>query len=62
MMMIAYAFLQHRRLAAARRKKKSQRATASTQLACRAKRHRQPHHPTTAAMSALPKIDQPTLA
>jgi SRSO17 transposase len=62
MTMIAYAFLQHRRLAAARREKNSQRVTASAQLACRAKRHRQPHHPTAPAMSALPKIDQPALA
>ena len=62
MTMIAYAFLQHRRLAAARREKKRQRATASAQLAGRAKRHRQPHHPTAAAMSALPTSDQPALA
>ena len=62
MTMIAYAFLQHRRLAAARREKKSQRATASAQLACRAKRHREPHHPTASAMSALPKIDKPAVA
>jgi SRSO17 transposase len=62
MTMIAYAFLQHRRLAAARREKNSQRATASAQLACRAKRHRQPHHPTASALSALPKSDQPAPA
>jgi SRSO17 transposase len=62
MAMIAYAFLQHRRLATARREKKSQRATASAQLACRAKSHREPHHPTASAMSALPKIDQPAVA
>ena len=62
MTMIAYAFLQHRRLATARRERKSQRATASAQLACRAKRHREPHHPTASAMSALPKIDQPAVA
>ena len=62
MTMIAYAFLQHRRLAATRREKKSQRATASAQLACRAKRHREPHHPTASAMSALPKIDQSAVA
>src|SRR6201995_5230794 len=35
MTMIAYAFLQHRRLTSARRKKKSQRTTASTKLAGR---------------------------
>ena len=58
MTMIAYAFLQHRRLAAARREKNHRWTTTSTQLACRAKRHRQPHHPTASAMSPLPKIDQ----
>jgi SRSO17 transposase len=62
MTMIAYAFLQHRRLATARGEKNRQRATASTQPACRAKRHRQPHHATAAAMSALPKINQPAMA
>lgn len=62
MAMIAYAFLQHLRLAAARREKNSQRTTASAQLACRAKRHCQPHHPTASAMSALPKIDQSAVA
>src|SRR6059058_4443396 len=36
MTMIAYAFLQHRRLATARRKKKNQRAAASTNLTGRA--------------------------
>ena len=40
MTMIAYAFLQHRRLTKARRGKKNQRATASTKLASRASRHR----------------------
>jgi SRSO17 transposase len=62
MTMIAYAFLQHRRLAAARREKNSQRATASAQLACRAKRHRQPNLATAKTMPALPKIDQPAVA
>jgi SRSO17 transposase len=58
MTMIAYAFLQHRRLATARREKKNQRAAASTNLARRA-----PHHPralrstAAATMPALPKID-----
>jgi len=56
MTMIAYAFLQHRRLTQAKRGKKNQRSTASTKLAGRTSRHRQSHHPTTAAMSALPKI------
>src|SRR5271169_278018 len=58
MTMIAYAFLQHRRLAAPRREKKNQRATASTHFARRA-----PRHPRTlrsiaaAAMPALSKMD-----
>jgi SRSO17 transposase len=62
MTMIAYAFLQHRRLATARREKKNRWTTTSAQLACRAKRHHQPHHSTATAMSALPKIDQPAPA
>jgi len=58
MTMIAYAFLQHRRLAAARREKKNQRATASTDLASRAPRYPRTHRSaTTAAMPALPKMD-----
>jgi hypothetical protein len=40
MTMIAYAFLQHRRLKTARREKKSQRAAASTDIARRAPSHR----------------------
>jgi SRSO17 transposase len=40
MTMIAYAFLQHRRLAHAGRKKKNQRASASTNHARRTSRHR----------------------
>src|SRR4249920_2152161 len=39
MTMIAYAFLQHRRLAKGKRKKKNQRAAASTDLASRAPSH-----------------------
>jgi len=39
MTMIAYAFLQHRRLATARREKKNRRAAASTDLAGRTPRH-----------------------
>lgn len=59
MTMIAYAFLQHRRLAAARRKKKNQRAPASANFARRAPRYPRTHRPTTAAaMPALPKIDR----
>ena len=58
MTMIAYAFLQHRRLAAARRKKKNKWATASADFARRAPRHSRTHHSTSAAaMSALPKMD-----
>jgi len=62
MTMIAYAFLQHRRLAAAKREKKNQRAAASPQLACGAKCYRQPHHATAAAMPPLPEIDRPSAA
>ncbi len=58
MTMIAYAFLQHRRLAAARRKKKNQRPTASADLARRASRHPRTLRSTTAAaMPALPEMD-----
>src|SRR6266536_2557368 len=58
MTMIAYAFLQHRRLIKARREKKNQRPTASTKLASRAPRHRRPHHSAASAMPALPKMDR----
>ena len=58
MTMIAYAFLQHRRLTKARRGKKNQWATASTKLARRATRHPRTDRSTTAAaMPALPKMD-----
>jgi hypothetical protein len=58
MTMIAYAFLQHRRLATARRKKKNQRATASADFASRAPRHPRTLRSTAAAtMPALPKMD-----
>ena len=58
MTMVAYAFLQHRRLAKARRGKKKRRATASTKSASGASRHRQSLASTGAStMSALPKID-----
>jgi SRSO17 transposase len=58
MTMIAYAFLQHRRLATARWEKKNQRATASTNLARRAPCHPRALRSTTAAtMPALPKMD-----
>jgi SRSO17 transposase len=58
MTMIAYAFLQHRRLARARRKKKNQRASASANFARRPKRHPQTHRATAiATMPALQKMD-----
>jgi SRSO17 transposase len=58
MTMIAYAFLQHRRLATARREKKNQRAAAPADSASRAPRHPRTHRSTTAvAMPALPKMD-----
>ena len=64
MTMIAYAFLQYRRLKAARRKKKNQRAAASTDLASRAPRHPRTHRSaTTATMPKLPQMDlQPAAA
>ena len=59
MTMIAYAFLQNRRLAKARRGKKNQRTAASTKSASRAPRHRQYHASIAAsAMSALPKMER----
>ena len=58
MTMIAYAFLQHRRLAAAKRKKKNQRPTAPANSACRPTRHSRTVRPTTAtSLSTLPKMD-----
>jgi hypothetical protein len=58
MMMIAYAFLQHRRLATARREKKNQRAAAPADSTSRAPRHPQTYRSTAAAaMPALPKMD-----
>src|SRR6266536_1463133 len=58
MTMIAYAFLQHRRLTKVRREKKNQRTAASTNLASRAPRYRRPHHSAASAMPALPKVDR----
>src|SRR6267143_2221022 len=52
MTMIAYAFLQHRRLAQAGRKKKNQRASASAEPAGRTPSHRRTHSST--ANSAMP--------
>ena len=58
MTMIAYAFLQHRRLATARRKKKNQWAAASANFARRTPRHPRTLRSTTAAaMSPLSKMD-----
>src|ERR1700716_2728312 len=58
MTMIAFAFLQHRRLKKVRREKKNQRTTTSTKLASRAPRHRRTYRSTSAsAMPALPKAD-----
>src|ERR1700694_4815848 len=58
MTMIAYAFLQHRRLSKARREKKNQRTTASTKLASRAPSHPRTYRPAASAMPALPKMDR----
>src|SRR6476659_409660 len=58
MTMIAYAFLQHRRLATARREKTNQRAAASANFARRTPRHPRTLRSTTAAaMPALSKMD-----
>jgi SRSO17 transposase len=58
MTMIAYAFLQYRRLKTARRKKKNQRAATAPDLARRAPSHpRTPRSTTATAMPALPKMD-----
>ena len=58
MTMIAYAFLQYRRLATARRKKKNQRPTAPANSARRTSRHSRALGSTAStAMSTLPKMD-----
>jgi SRSO17 transposase len=54
MTMIAYAFLQHHRLAQAKRGKKNRRTATSTKLACRTPRYHQPILSTASAMPALP--------
>src|SRR5450756_1937329 len=56
MTMIAYAFLQHRRLAQAGRKIKNQRSTASAEPAGRTPRHRRSHRSTTT--SARPVLQK----
>jgi SRSO17 transposase len=58
MTMIAFAFLQHRRLKKVRREKKNQRTAASTNLTSRASRHHRAHWSIVAsALPALPKMD-----
>jgi SRSO17 transposase len=63
MTMIAYAFLQYRRLATARRKKKNRRPTAPANSARSTSRHSRALGSTTStAMSILPKMDMPRAA
>jgi SRSO17 transposase len=63
MTMIAYAFLQYRRLAKARRGKKNPWTAASAEPASGASRHRQPHASSvTSTMPVLSKMDQPRKA
>ena len=58
MTMIAYAFLQHRRLEEAGRKKKNRRSAAATKPTRGAQRHRQSHASIVAsARPVLPKMD-----
>jgi len=59
MTMIAYAFLQHRRLTKVGREKKNQRSAASTHVTSHPPRHRRSHHsikPST--VSLLPNLDR----
>jgi SRSO17 transposase len=56
MTMIAYAFLQSRRLTAAGRKKKSRGTTAATELAGHPTSH--PRHPRTASTPTMPALRQ----
>jgi SRSO17 transposase len=59
MTMIAYAFLQHRRLTKVRREKKNQRAAASTHATSHPPRHRRSHHSIKpSAVSVLPSLDR----
>jgi len=60
MTMIAYAFLQHRRLAKAGRGKKNRWAAASAKPARGAARHDRTHLATAVAMPALQKINHPS--
>lgn len=58
MTMIAYAFLQYRRLNTARREKKNQWAATATDLARRAPSYPRTHRSTSSApMPTLPKMD-----
>jgi len=58
MTMIAYAFLQYRRLKAARREKKNQRPAATAEPASRPPSHPRTHRSAaTATMPALPEMD-----
>ena len=59
MTMIAYAFLQYRRLTAARREKKNQRAAASTDFASRAPGHSRTHR--SATITAMPTLQKMAL-
>ena len=63
MTMIAYAFLQHRRLTKVGREKKNQRSAASTHVASHPPRHRRSHHSIKPSMvSVLPNLDRQTKA
>jgi SRSO17 transposase len=62
MTMIAYAFLQHRRLKSVKRKKKNQRAASSTEPASHTPRYRRPHHSATSTLPELPKTDRCNIA
>lgn len=56
--MIAYAFLQYRRLTTVRQEKKNQRATTSTKLTSRTPRHPRSRHSIASAIPVLPTIDR----
>src|ERR1700726_417856 len=59
MTMIAYAFLQHRRLIKVRREKKNQRPAAPTHATSHPARHRRSHHSIKpSAVSLLPNLDR----
>jgi len=60
MTMIAYAFLQHRRLRQAGRKNKNPRPATATKPTSRAPRRRRAHRaPNATTMSSLPKAHRP---